>query len=372
MKNRFWFLVSKKMSGEAIDAELDELDGLLAEHPEWHYSVQHIHSIWEDNPDIRSSTNDFEQHWHRMQAMLQQDDLESIKQEKVQFQNVVPLNISQSKRKWWVIAAVATGLVGLSLLAVLFASQGVNSKNATAANTKKNEVATRSGSRTKVELPDGTQVWLNAESKLEYSDAFGKTNRDVTLNGEAYFDVVKNTALPFIIHTKKIKIRVTGTAFNVKAYSTERVSETSIIRGRVEVTVNARPDEKYVLMPNEKLVVRDEMASDKSNTTAANRKPSNEPLILLGHVNFLEKDSAVIETSWVYNRLIFDDESFADIVQKMERWYGIGIKINNEKLAATHFTYQIKNETVEKALRNMQYAAKFRYTVSNNTITITK
>ncbi len=369
MQNRFWFLLSKKLSGNATDADLIELDELQAAHPEWQYSAQHITNTWESASLKEATESDFDTHIRRMGSLGH--NIDAFGQE-----DTLTLVYSHgfSKRKWWLLCAVAASCIGIACW-FIFSNTASPPQNLAPGPSKKNEVVTKSGNRSKVVLPDGSQVWLNAESRLEYAQGFGSSNRDITLNGEAYFDVVKDASLPFIIHTNNILIKVTGTAFNVKSYPGEGVSETSIIRGRVEVTVKGRPEEKYILKPSEKLVVRDEMASNVEGTTAPgsiDKKLENQPIIQLGYVNYLENDSTVKETSWLYNRLVFDDESFSEISKKMERWYGVSMHIDDEKVAAYRFTYQVRNETIEQALHNMQYAARFHYFFKDNTITITK
>ena len=94
-----------------------------------------------------------------------------------------------------------------------------------------NTVSTRKGSKSNVQLPDGTMAWLNADSKLIYDENFRGDFREVSLEGEAYFDVVKDKTKPFIIHTKAIDIRVLGTAFNVRAYETEKEYGNFIVQG---------------------------------------------------------------------------------------------------------------------------------------------
>ena len=98
-------------------------------------------------------------------------------------------------------------------------------------------------------------AWLNADSKLTYDENFRGDYREVSLEGEAFFDVVKDKTRPFIIHTKTLDIRVLGTAFNVSAYESEKNTETALFRGSVEVTLHNNPEKKIVLKPNEKLMV---------------------------------------------------------------------------------------------------------------------
>src|SRR4030095_9403678 len=120
-------------------------------------------------------------------------------------------------------------------------------------------VATKNGNRTKIVLPDGSQVWLNAGSNLDYNNLnFNKDVREVSLNGEAYFDVAKNAGKPFIIHTKKMDIKVLGTTFNVRSYSDEKITEAALIKGSIEVTLKDRKDQKIILKPNEKIIIPNE------------------------------------------------------------------------------------------------------------------
>jgi ferric-dicitrate binding protein FerR (iron transport regulator) len=366
MNNRSWFLLSKKLSGNATDAELSELDDLLAEQPEWQYAIDQLQAIWAANKTERGSDDDFSAHITRMAN--NGVDTAIFKENEA----LIPTPVYSIKRKLWIgVSAIAAAVViGFACWIIFQPESEAGSPAAPGLASNKNIIKTKAGQRRKMILPDGTQVWLNAESTLEYNAAYGKTNRDVALSGEGFFDVVKNASMPFTIQTNKIHVKVTGTAFNVKAYPGEKTSETSLIRGKVEVTINARPEEKYILKPNEKLVVRDESVSTTTNDLLAEKKP--EPLIELGYVNFVPNDSAAIETSWVYDRLIFDDELLSDIARKMERWYGVHITITDAAVASQQLTYTIKRETISQALDNMRYAIRFHYIISGNNITITR
>jgi ferric-dicitrate binding protein FerR (iron transport regulator) len=130
------------------------------------------------------------------------------------------------------------------------------------------EVATAMGTRTKAVLSDGTTYWLNAGSKLTYEKIFGKNSREVSLTGEAFFDVVKLTDRPFIVHTSGIDIKVLGTAFNVKSYPDDKKVEITLYRGFVKVFRQQDSESKAIqLRPNEKLIF--------------NRQKSPETVILM-------------------------------------------------------------------------------------------
>ncbi len=212
-------------------------------------------------------------------------------------------------------------------------------------------------------MPDGTKVWLNAGSELIYDKNYGNKLREVSLTGEAYFDVVKNPERPFLIHTRKMDIKVLGTAFNVKCYPGEKTTETSLVRGSIEVTLKDR-QEKIMLKPNEKLVIN----NNDYIPAKENRKQAQElsktagvlvekPIISLSHLTFYPADSTVIETAWVQNRLVFSGENFEEVALKMERWYNVKIKFNDEKLKEETLTGNFEKETVEEALRALQLAS---------------
>jgi ferric-dicitrate binding protein FerR (iron transport regulator) len=224
------------------------------------------------------------------------------------------------------------------------------------------------GSRTRLVLPDGSTVWLNAGSRLTYSKDFGSRNRNVTLTGEAYFDVTKSAELPFVIQTPAMQVKVVGTAFNIKSYPGERTSETSVIRGSVEIIPKARPGEKYVLKPNEKLVVANAI-KEKDNKQPD--RPS-KPLIALGSLTYYPADSLVVETSWVDNKLVFDNEAFSDVALKMERWYGMTIEFRNKQLQEMRLTGSFVNETIYEALNALQISGGFNYSIRQNTVVISK
>jgi transmembrane sensor len=122
-------------------------------------------------------------------------------------------------------------------------------------------VGTKKGSKSHIVLPDGTNVWLNADSKIIYPGNFQGETREVSLVGEAFFDVVKNVNKPFIIHTGTMDVKVLGTAFNVRSYPGEMTTEASLLRGLIEVTLNGTEKKKILLKPNEKLTV---LNSDES------------------------------------------------------------------------------------------------------------
>jgi len=357
-QSRFWNLLAKKLAGEASPEEIRELEKLIAENPDWHYPTEHIEELWQSKKitDPYDSELAFEMHLNKLkEAGIKFSELE--KRESIP--DFVYKNTSRNKRKAWVFFA---------FLLVLFMAgwmwfkrpekklQPVIAKNYS-------EVSSPLKSKTKLILPDSSVVWLNAGSKLTYNENFGTKNREAVLSGEAFFDV-KKSSVPFIIHANKVHIKVLGTAFNVKAYPDEGTTETSLIHGKVEITLEKRPGEKFILKPNEKLIVANEPETPETDVR------SKEPIVVLKELT-RTFDSTVVETSWVENKLVFQDESFFEIAKKMERWYGVGIQFKDESIGKERISGTFTTETIHEALERLQMTTPFHFVSEENKIIIT-
>jgi ferric-dicitrate binding protein FerR (iron transport regulator) len=209
-------------------------------------------------------------------------------------------------------------------------------------------------------LPDGTQVWLNGNSHLSYdAGGFGSLKREVQLTGEAFFDVVKNENLPFIIHTKLVDIRVKGTAFNVKAYPGEKTMETALVRGLVEVTTKQDPDRRILLKPNEKIVVSLESIQENLKK-GESQQPKTDAVYAITTLRKNQSDK-IAETVWMQTRLVFDNESFRDLGPKLQEWFNIKIKLADENIGNKRFSGVIEKETLTETLEAMQLSFPFTY-----------
>jgi transmembrane sensor len=366
---QIWNLVAKKLSGEASEEELRELETILRSNPEMHYSMQTITDLWHSDQSKKINKEEanraFDKHLERMEGvgMSLAASIETVIEEAPQKNN--------SKRKILLICAVAT--ISVTALFITFRIINKEPDQSIAAQKNNSEISTRNGSKTTtLVLPDGTKVWLNAGSKLNYDKNYGNNIREVGLTGEAYFDVVKNPEKPFIIHTSKIDIKVLGTAFNVKSYPGEKTIETSLIRGSIEITFKDRPSEKVILKPNEKLVVANDEIPVAVVTRKQPFKQTNEPIVAISHLNYARRDSTIIETAWVQNKLFFQDESFHELAAQMQRWYGVNIQFDNSERDTLHFTGSFENETIQQALDALQLTARFNYKIRGNQVNIFK
>ncbi len=360
-KERIWTLVSRKLSSEATQAEQEELGELIRLYPEFDVSTQFVEEYWhiptENEEDYLEATF----HLHNEKLKSKGYQLNTVQTETASF---IYDNFEKIKKNRKRLLAGSLTLLFTGIIVTFFYTTMSNASTKNKSITK-SEISTKDGSRTKIQLPDGSSVWLNSSSKLTYTtEDFGSKIREVSLVGEAYFDVAKNPNKPFIIHTTQMDIKVLGTAFNVKSYPTDKTVETSLIHGSVEVTLNDR-QEKILLKPNEKLVLnKQQNKSEKSNTLnkQMKNKANEKPIIELSHLTIYPKDNSIVETAWMENKLVFRNESLEEIALKMERWYGVSIIINNEDLKKEIITGSFEKESINQALKALQFTNKFTYT----------
>ncbi len=356
-EDRIWELIARKLSGEASQEELRELDNLLRSHPELHIPVQAVNDLWPRKAPVNDAATAaaWERHRERMrQAGI--PNMEHAAEEPFQLEAVRP-------RPWkrYAAWAAAAGIVLFSVTWLIRSKQG--SPEAAAPS----EVFVKYGNKTRVQLPDGTTVWLNAGSKLTYGRDFGSAGREVTLAGEGFFDVAKDPERPFTIRTSRMNIRVLGTRFNLRAYPNDQSSEAALLQGSIEVSLSSRPAERFLLKPNEKIVVRDEAA-----TPATAQQKEREPIMAIRALQYQVADSSLAETSWMDNKLVFTDEPFTAVALKMERWYNIPIRFKDAETAQLRFTGSFEKESVEQALRALAITAPFQYSIEATEIIISR
>ena len=358
-KDRLWTLMARKLSGELTQAELRELDDFLNLSAKNNLPTQFVAEYWATPTENEADFLEATYHLHTEKLKNKGYNI-SINQHKPEFLEYI--NIKNGK-PLKIAAAAFCSFICIAILMYNFYYKTTQNTIPSQALLK-NEISTKNGSRTKIQLPDGSTVWLNSSSHLTYANQnFGATIREVTLSGEAYFDIAKDSLKPFIIHTAKMNIKVLGTAFNVKAYPTDKTAETTLIHGSVEVTLNDR-QEKIMLKPREKLILNSLHNTIQKATSINTAKQSTEkekPIIELSHLTTYPKNNAIVETAWMENRLVFQNETFEDIALKMERWYGIPIVIKTEHLKKELITGSFEKETIYQALHALKFTNNFTY-----------
>lgn len=368
-KEKIWHLFSRKLTGEASQDELMELKLYIEDHPILLHEMEALEQLWmQDNqPDQDYLEATYLLHLEKMKKLgvepTTPDELYEAEQ---------PLRTSYFNRnKRRILAAAMVAVIVIAAVIPFLNNKTATDKLAgTTAVSKEKVVMMPKGKNTSFQLPDGSTVWLNAGSKIDYSKINEAGNREVYLTGEAFFDVVKNPARPFIIHTSTIDVKVLGTKFNVKAYPEDKTVETSLVQGSVEVFVKSRPGEKYLLKPNQKLVLLNEERTVAKSSPATTKKEINLPIIAIKHLSYFKNDTLALETSWTRNKLAFEDESFAEIAKKMERWYDVTIIFKNQELETEELRGDFSKETLQQALDALRFTNNFRYKIEGKTVII--
>jgi transmembrane sensor len=269
-----------------------------------------------------------------------------------------PKHISGKRllNSFWVRAAAVIVLsIGLAWVwhALMIKSSGKHQQ------VTYNEIIVPVGEKSQVILSDGTHVWINSGSNFKYPLCFGLESREVSLEGEAYFDVTKG-GQTFTINTHDAEIQVLGTAFNVKSYPEDKKTQTTVVRGLVRVMSKEKGIEPVLIGPEQMAVIKDE---PQNSIKLANGKD----------LSVIDKVNTGAITSWKDQLLIFADETFEDIAIKMERWFNIKVRIEDEDLKKERYTGKfVNNETVYQVLEAIEMTTPIHYTVAEDEIIITR
>ena len=352
-RNRIIELLTRKLAGEATKHELEELHDLIDRYPDSVYYEEGLKALWLPASEDIDTDQAFKNHLSKFQGELNfEEETESM---------LSPGFFSRYKRY-----AVACSILLISGLAYLFLSDLAKPDT----EILHTQIVAGKGIRKKVTLPDGTLVWLNADSKLSFDlNMKEKDQRLVTLSGEAFFEVAHDKKHPFIVHTDKISVKVLGTSFNIKAYPKEKKAETTLIKGSVELHVNGDTPQTFVLRPSEKFILEDkEIQAVKFKTL----QPDKGRMLLLENIDpiLMGNKTYIEETSWTENRLVFRNETFLELVPKLERWFNVSIQIKDERTKSYRFTVIFTKETINQALAAMQLTQPFHFKLKNHDVII--
>lgn len=241
-----------------------------------------------------------------------------------------------------VLKYAAAVIVPVLLLASLYMS--VRNRTEDALNT----VEVPAGQQITLTLSDGTKVWLNSQTTFSYPSSFTDGNREVTLRGEGFFEVVASREKPFTVHSSLLHVTVSGTKFNIKAYAGEP-SYVTLAEGEVEVSVNDETGRRLTLRPNQQVSCSEE-----------------KQMTLIKNI-----DTERVK-SWTDGELCFVDQPLSVIAAELERRFNVDIRIQNDTLAADIFTCRFKkNVTVEQILTFLKKTRRINYKTEDQKVEIT-
>lgn len=326
-KDKFLLLATKVLSGNASPEEILHLEHLLSD------------------PQLRRLYDQFVQYWHPSKQQRPTDlekalahtweKISASEAEDMNAESKVPLRRLSFFKKMLAAAAIVVVLV-MAFWLYQSSPAAVNYRVAHNAN----------GVRSTIVLPDGSKVWLGADSRLTYPEAFTQDNRTLELDGEAFFDVVRNPAKPFIIKMKEGAIRVLGTSFNVRAYSADGEITTSVATGKVAfVPAIKSGNDSIFLTPGKK----------------ARYRTANGALTV-------SDTDASIDRAWIDGVLNFESETLYGIARTLSRYYGKPIVFRDNKAKQFRYTGKFSNSSAAEILHYLGKTKPFSFKETEDSI----
>ena len=320
-KNAYKNIIDGLFGWTISDEELDLLDRTLGGSPDSDFD-EYCRSHWDKSQHTVSGQGDFPKIKADIMRRIatEEDFIRRTKRRKM------PLFLK--------IAAVAASLV-VAVLSGYFISEADH-------KIQVYEVLADRGQKSMVTLPDGSRIWLNSASKITYTSDFNSKNRNITLEGEAYFDVAKNNELPFVVSTDDMSVTALGTEFNVKSYEEDECVTATLVGGRIRTEAGGL---EVILNPWEEVVL-DKNSGKLVKTNVSNRRDS---------------------VPWRKNVILFEGETLDQVAVMLERMYNVEV-IVDEGIGEYGYTGLISNNSLTNVLDLISGTSPVDYTLTGNLV----
>ncbi len=315
-------LIVAYFSNELSESQCKEVDAWRKESAQNEQWFKELQFTWEALPHLTE--------------MERFNSFEAL--EKIHFR----LRQKKNQNIYYYLVRIAAVLMFPLLLGSLFLYQNNLNLEKKINQSAMQKIYSRQGSISEFTLTDGTKVWLNSGSSIEFPIHFGKNKREVTLCGEAYFDVAKDTKKPFVVKAGKLNIEVLGTQFNVTNYEKEKDIEVILEEGKIKLSTLerkktvfygvVRPNEKWNFGKKDKKMTRSKVTVDKYIT-------------------------------WRYGSLIFKDDPMHEVAKRLGRWFDVEIVIKDKELSDYIYTATFKKESLERVLRLLKLSAPIDFEI---------
>lgn len=288
--------------------------------------------------------------------------LSSMPQQKAPLHNRLPLGVMSGRRlsgrrlPFVAVAAVAVVLLFVNIFLVARIKNGITLSTPVAdavLATELTRIYTERGTKATVVLPDSSKVWLNSDTEIEYVADFKGNTRDVSLKGEAYFEVKKDSLKPMVIKIADgYSIKVLGTKLHVKSYPNDNVSKTTLISGNIKVVFPADAQGKVKeisLKPSETFLWG---SASKPETVARPEKQISR------------------DVAWKEGELVFDKTPMAEVIKMLERWHGTRIVVENSKLYNHKLSATFKTESIIQILEVINMLTGIKYQIKDDNVVV--
>ncbi len=300
-----------------------------------------------NRPKVEFNTEDENILWDRVQSSI---ELQQENENKVIHINPYP-DGSENKTNykfsmWWRILVASVAVFLITYFSMEFQNQSEPVDQPVAMIEKK----VAKGQKLKLYLPDGSKVALNSQSKIVYPEKFEGNFREVEIEGEVYFEVMKDSLKPFIVKSKDMITEVLGTSFNVNSYPGSVNSTVSLLEGKVKVSLvnpeeNRKIEEALTIDPGEEITF-------------------HTPSGVLSKGQILNK----YKLQWVDGVLAFNREKLPDVFNKLEMWYGVRFVFNRSLPRDKVLTGKFTNEYLDNVLQSINYTVTFDYEIDGDTV----
>ena len=312
------------LSGELTDKDRAMIDNWRTELPENEVLYHESLKVWE----ALSLLNEMEQ-FNSFEAL----------------RNVNTKILQSGSAKWWITIQRVAAIL---LLPLLVYSGYLTIQNQTNSNGKEQvmmqTVSSRQGMVTQLALADGTKVWLNSGSELQFPTSFAGDKREVLLKGEAFFEVTKNEKQPFRVNANELKVEVLGTSFNVVSFDDDAQSEVVLVTGKVALS-------------SENGQIKKEYGTLHSGQRAIYEKEKQKV--------FTEEVDVEKYIGWREGNLIFRDDSMEDVVKRLSRWFNVEITINDPEIKNYIYKATFRNENLIQVLNLLKLSAPIDYRITD-------
>ncbi len=321
-------LLEKFLRGEATPKEIELLDERMNDHPDGDFdSISR--SIWGDGTIMSHNLPDEGQKEKMKNNLLNRINAEE------DFMRSVRVN---RKREFLHAFSLAASIlvVAMSVVFLILGDRQIHEY----------EVVAERGQKSSVTLPDGSHVWLNSASRITYTSDFNKKNRNITLEGEAYFDVAKNKKIPFVVNASEMSITAVGTEFNVRNYSDEDEVCTTLVEGKV---------------------IASTLGCDISLTygqeAVLNRNSGEMSFAVVSDLNHM--------VPWRSNEMLLDGESLDNLSRILSRMYNVDVYFENDSIKTYTYTGLIRNNSLQNVLELVSNTSPVAYGIYDDKIVFT-
>lgn len=342
-----WARLAKYIAGECSPEEVREIETWIEADPSHKELVRELRQIWTAAGDPPTETSedsfDLESEWEDLRGKMAVDEQSSPSDDFASSRGPSLSRQSEAKgrRAFGVLIAVFLVVGGL-LLGQYLLQPAPTSEN----DTKYREVVTNRGERARLQLSDGTNVQINADSKLRLPKTFNSHTRTVHLTGEAYFTVADDSTRPFHVKTGTATVDVLGTAFNVRAYPNEEEVQVAVEEGNVSLHSGQ----------NTQSAQEAELGSGVVGRAAA-----GSPIV----VEELDLDPYI---GWTKGRLVFDAATLPEVATRLERWFGVEVEIRDSSLRSLQLTANLKSRSLRDVLDVVAASLDIQYRIDDDTV----